>query len=57
VVLDAPEVDALRLELQSFVHSVQGERAVVEWHSRAALALAPGGGGGPHHATAAPAAR
>jgi predicted dehydrogenase len=42
VVLDAPEADALRLELQSFVRSVQGERAVVVSgeQGRAALALA-----------------
>ena len=42
VVLEAPEADALRLELQSFVHSVRGERAVVVSgeQGRAALALA-----------------
>jgi predicted dehydrogenase len=42
VVLEAPEADALRLELQSFVHSVQGEREVVVSgdQGRAALALA-----------------
>jgi predicted dehydrogenase len=42
LVLEAPEADALRLELQSFVHSVQGERAVVVSgdQGRAALALA-----------------
>lgn len=42
VVLEAPEADALRLELQSFVHAVQGERPVVVSgeQGRAALALA-----------------
>ena len=42
VVLEAPEADALRLELQSFVHSVRGDRAVVVSgeQGRAALALA-----------------
>jgi predicted dehydrogenase len=42
VVLEAPEADALRLELQSFVHAVRGEKAVVVSgdQGRAALALA-----------------
>jgi predicted dehydrogenase len=42
IVLEAPEADALRLELQSFVHSVRGERAAVVSgeQGRAALALA-----------------
>ena len=42
IVLEAPEADALRLELQSFVHAVQGERPVVVSgeQGRAALALA-----------------
>lgn len=42
VVLEAPEADALRLELQSFVHAVRGERAAVVTgeEGRAALALA-----------------
>lgn len=42
VELEAPEADALQLELQSFVHAVQGERPVVVSgeHGRAALALA-----------------
>lgn len=40
--LDAPEADALLLELQSFVHAVRGERDVVVRgeEGRAALALA-----------------
>ena len=40
--LEAPEADALRLELRSFVHAVQGEREVVVSgeEGRAALALA-----------------
>ena len=40
--LQAPEADALRLELQSFVHAVQGERPVVVSgeQGRSALALA-----------------
>jgi predicted dehydrogenase len=40
--LEAPEADALALELQSFVHAVQGERDVVVRgeEGRAALALA-----------------
>ncbi len=40
--LEAPEADALRLELESFVHAVRGERAVVVSgeEGRAALALA-----------------
>jgi predicted dehydrogenase len=42
VMLDAPEADALALELQSFVHAVQGDREVVVGgaEGRAALALA-----------------
>ena len=42
VVLEAPEADALRLELQSFVHAVRGDRAAVVSgeEGRAALALA-----------------
>ena len=42
VVLQAPEADALALELQSFVHAVQGDREVVVGgaEGRAALALA-----------------
>jgi predicted dehydrogenase len=42
IVLEAPEADALRLELRSFVHAVQGEREVVVSgeEGRAALALA-----------------
>jgi predicted dehydrogenase len=42
IVLEAPEADALRLELQSFVHAVQGDREVVVGgeEGRAALALA-----------------
>jgi predicted dehydrogenase len=42
IVLEAPEADALRLELQSFVHAVRGERPVVVSgeQGRAALALA-----------------
>jgi predicted dehydrogenase len=42
VVLQAPEADALQLELQSFVHAVQGDREVVVGgaEGRAALALA-----------------
>jgi predicted dehydrogenase len=42
IALEAPEADALRLELQSFVHSVRGERAAVVSgeQGRAALALA-----------------
>jgi predicted dehydrogenase len=42
IVLEAPEADALRLELQSFVHAVRGERAAVVTgeEGRAALALA-----------------
>ena len=42
VVLEAPEADALRLELQSFVHSVRGDHALVVSgeQGRAALALA-----------------
>ena len=42
LVLQAPEADALRLELQSFVHAVRGDRDVVVGgaEGRAALALA-----------------
>jgi predicted dehydrogenase len=42
VVLEAPEADALALELQSFVHAVRGQREVVirGEEGRAALALA-----------------
>ena len=42
VVLEAPEADALQLELRSFVHAVQGEREVVVSgeEGRSALALA-----------------
>jgi predicted dehydrogenase len=42
IVLEAPEADALRLELESFVHAVRGERAAVVSgeEGRAALALA-----------------
>ena len=42
IALEAPEADALRLELQSFVHAVQGDREVVVGgaEGRAALALA-----------------
>jgi predicted dehydrogenase len=42
IVLDAPEADALSLELQSFVHAVRGGRDVVVRgeEGRAALALA-----------------
>jgi len=42
VALEAPEADALALELQSFVHAVQGDREVVVGgaEGRAALALA-----------------
>ena len=42
VVLEAPEADALALELQSFVHAVRGDREVVVGgtEGRAALALA-----------------
>jgi predicted dehydrogenase len=42
IVLDAPEADALGLELLSFVHAVQGQREVVVTgeEGRAALALA-----------------
>jgi predicted dehydrogenase len=42
IVLEAPEADALRLELESFVHAVRGERAAVVTgeEGRAALALA-----------------
>lgn len=42
IVLEAPEADALRLELESFVHAVRGERAAVITgeEGRAALALA-----------------
>jgi predicted dehydrogenase len=42
LVLQAPEADALRLELQSFVHAVRGDREVVVGgaEGRAALALA-----------------
>jgi hypothetical protein len=42
IVLDAPEADALALELQSFVHAVRGQREVVVRgeEGRAALALA-----------------
>jgi len=42
VMLEAPEADALALELQSFVHAVQGDREVVVGgvEGRAALALA-----------------
>jgi predicted dehydrogenase len=42
VMLEAPEADALALELQSFVHAVQGDREVVVggMEGRAALALA-----------------
>jgi len=40
--LEAPEADALRLELESFVHAVRGGRAAVVSgaEGRAALALA-----------------
>ena len=42
IVLEAPEADALALELQSFVHAVRGQREVVVRgeDGRAALALA-----------------
>jgi predicted dehydrogenase len=42
IALDAPEADALALELQSFVHAVKGQREVVVRgeEGRAALALA-----------------
>jgi predicted dehydrogenase len=42
IVLEAPEADALQLELQSFAHAVQGQREVVVRgeEGRAALALA-----------------
>jgi predicted dehydrogenase len=42
LVLQAPEADALKLELQSFVHAVRGDREVVVGgaEGRAALALA-----------------
>jgi predicted dehydrogenase len=42
VVLEAPEADALQLELRSFVHAVRGEREVVVTgeEGRSALALA-----------------
>ena len=42
IVLEAPEADALALELQSFAHAVQGQREVVVRgeEGRAALALA-----------------
>ncbi|HJR50955.1 MAG TPA: Gfo/Idh/MocA family oxidoreductase [Gemmatimonadales bacterium] len=42
IALQAPEADALALELQSFVHAVQGDREVVVGgaEGRAALALA-----------------
>jgi len=42
IVLQAPEADALQLELRSFVHAVRGEREVVVTgeEARAALALA-----------------
>jgi len=42
IVLEAPEADALRLELRSFVHAVRGESTVVVSgeEGRAALALA-----------------
>jgi predicted dehydrogenase len=42
IVLEAPEADALGLELQSFVHAVRGQREVVVRgeEGRAALALA-----------------
>jgi predicted dehydrogenase len=42
IALEAPEADALALELQSFVHAVRGEREVVVRgeEGRAALALA-----------------
>jgi predicted dehydrogenase len=42
IVLEAPEADALQLELRSFVHAVRGEREVVVSgeEGRAALALA-----------------
>jgi predicted dehydrogenase len=42
VVLEAPEADALQLELRSFVHAVRGEREVVVSgeEGRSALALA-----------------
>jgi predicted dehydrogenase len=42
VVLEAPEADALSLELQSFVHAVRGQREVVVRgeEGRAALELA-----------------
>jgi predicted dehydrogenase len=42
IVLDAPEADALQLELRSFVHAVRGQREVVVSgeEGRAALALA-----------------
>jgi predicted dehydrogenase len=42
IVLEAPEADALALELQSFVHAVRGQREVVVSgeHGRAALELA-----------------
>jgi predicted dehydrogenase len=42
IVLEAPEADALRLELESFIHAVQGEArsGVTGEEGRAALALA-----------------
>jgi predicted dehydrogenase len=42
IALQAPEADALSLELQSFVHAVRGQREVVVRgeEGRAALALA-----------------
>jgi predicted dehydrogenase len=42
IVVEAPEADALRLELESFVHAVRGRRAAVVTgeEGRAALALA-----------------
>ena len=42
IVLEAPEADALQLELRSFLHAVQGQREVVVSgeEGRAALALA-----------------
>jgi predicted dehydrogenase len=42
IVLEAPEADALQLELRSFVHAVRGQREVVVSgeEGRAALALA-----------------
>jgi len=42
IVLEAPGADALRLELESFLHAVRGQReaVVTGWEGRAALRLA-----------------